>query len=168
MKITRSCPICETKFTVYPCRKKRFCSKSCSRQGENNPSWKGDKVGIVQVHTWVSDKKGRPDRCEKCQKVGKVDLANISQEYKRDLDDWEWLCRKCHMESDGRLELFLSHSNKYNKVPDQKCLFCDKEFTPKSNKRKFCSRNCSTTYINLNLRDYSNRKSKKLKHTLHG
>ena len=31
------------------------------------------------------------------------DLANISQEYRRDVDDFEWLCRSCHMKKDGRI-----------------------------------------------------------------
>jgi len=160
MQEIRTCPVCKNEFTVkFKCRKTIFCSKSCSSTGEYNSSWKGDKVGKVQVHTWVEKALGRPDRCSKCGNVGKVDLANISQEYKRDLDDWEWLCRKCHMESDGRLEKFLSHSNKFNKVPDMNCLKCGSQFTPKSNKRKFCSKSCSATYINLNQRDYSNRKS---------
>lgn len=160
MSEIRICPTCLKGFTVkFKCRKTAFCSKSCAHSGDNNPSWKGDKVGKVQVHTWVKKQMPRPDKCDKCGKIGGVDLANRSDTYKRDLDDWDWLCRKCHMESDGRLEKFLSHSNKFNKVPDMNCLKCGNLFTPKSNKRKFCSMSCSASYINLNKRDYSNRKS---------
>jgi len=32
------------------------------------------------------------------------DVANISGKYKRDIKDFEWLCRLCHMTKDGRLE----------------------------------------------------------------
>jgi hypothetical protein len=43
--------------------------------------------------------------CEKCGKVtNKLDCANISGEYKRDISDYRWICRHCHMEEDGRLE----------------------------------------------------------------
>ena len=45
----------------------------------------------------------KPEYCEDCGKVPPRDLANISQEYKRDINDFEWLCRKCHMTKDGRL-----------------------------------------------------------------
>lgn len=158
------CEYCKKDFTVkFKCRVRRFCTKKCARSGENNPAWVGDKVGIVQVHTWVARELGRPGECSKCGKAGNVDLANISQQYKRDLDDWEWLCRKCHMESDGRLDIFKSHSNMNNKAPDQNCLLCGKLFTPKSYKRQFCSMSCSATHTNLNKRDYSGRAMRKIK-----
>ena len=35
------------------------------------------------------------------------DCANISGEYHRDVDDFEWLCRRCHMVKDGRLEKLI-------------------------------------------------------------
>jgi hypothetical protein len=159
--ITCVCEYCKRDFFVkYKCRKRRFCTKSCARSGENNSSWAGDNVGIVQVHTWMEKILGRPDRCSKCDKIGKVDLANRSNLYKRDVNDWDWLCRKCHMKSDGRLERFLSYSNMHNKIPNMKCHQCKKEFTPKSAKRKYCSNSCKTTFYNLNIMDYSKRKTK--------
>lgn len=151
------CLYCKETFHVkFPCRKRRFCSKKCASSGEYSPSWVGDKVGKVQVHTWMKKIMPRPDRCDKCGKRGKVDLANRSNEYKRDKNDWDWLCRKCHMESDGRLEKFLSHSNMHNKLPEKKCLQCGKTFQPWNSKSIYCSMSCRTTYVNLNLKDYSN------------
>lgn len=144
-KVNCVCENCKKEFEVkWASRKRRFCSKSCSATGENNPSWKGDNVGIQQVHTWVEKQLGRPDKCSKCNTEGKVDLANISQEYKRDLTDWEWLCRKCHMDSDGRMEEFLSHSNKNNKLPDVKCPICELFFSPGRRNAKHCSTECYT------------------------
>lgn len=77
-----------------------------------NSMWKGDDVGYEGLHTWVKRKLKQPDKCQKCGKNKKLDLANISQQYKRNLDDWEWLCRKCHMISDGRLEKMLIGLNR--------------------------------------------------------
>ena len=82
---------------------------SLSRIAENNPNWKGDNVGLTALHQWVKKRLVRSKYCKDCKVALAVDLANISQEYKRDLSDWEWLCRKCHMKKDGRLEIFLSH-----------------------------------------------------------
>lgn len=65
--------------------------------------WKGYDVGLSALHDWVKDRKPKPELCECCGLVKPHDLANISQEYSRDLDDWEWLCRACHMRKDGRL-----------------------------------------------------------------
>lgn len=75
-----------------------------NKSGEEHHSWKGADVGYNQLHAWVRKNKLIPDRCEDCHQVKPLDLANISQEYKRDLSDWEWLCRLCHMKKDGRLE----------------------------------------------------------------
>lgn len=33
------------------------------------------------------------------------DLANITGNYTRDFSNWKYLCRKCHMKSDGRMNL---------------------------------------------------------------
>ncbi len=71
---------------------------------EKNGMWKGDNVGYKSLHQWITNKLDKPKRCEKCRKEKKVELANRSGKYLRRLDDWDWLCRKCHMESDGRFK----------------------------------------------------------------
>jgi len=80
------------------------------KTGKKNPRWKGNGVGYGALHTFIKRRKNKPFFCEDCKENKKLDLANISQEYKRDLDDWEWLCRKCHMVKDGRLK------NNYQKM----------------------------------------------------
>lgn len=80
---------------------------SLSKMGERNGSWKGNKVKMNALHEYVRRRFKKPKYCQVCGKRRKLDLANISQKYKRDLKDWEWLCRKCHMEKDGRLKMFL-------------------------------------------------------------
>lgn len=37
----------------------------------------------------------------------RLDIANVSQRYLRDISDWRWLCRRCHMISDGRVNNLL-------------------------------------------------------------
>ncbi len=83
---------------------KSFRNKTRKRMlGKNNPQWDGDKVGLCGLHGWIRRNKPRSKLCECCNKVPPYDLANISQEYKRKIKDFEWLCRKCHMTKDGRL-----------------------------------------------------------------
>ena len=72
--------------------------------GNKNPQWKGDEVSYRSLHEWVNNYLPKPDKCEECKINKPYDASNISGEYKRDLKDWRWLCRKCHMISDGRLE----------------------------------------------------------------
>lgn len=65
---------------------------------ENNPAWKGDKVGYRGLHLWVQRHKGKPERCEHCATTNakRFVWANVSRQYKRDLDDWIRLCSSCH------------------------------------------------------------------------
>ena len=78
--------------------------RSKKMMSENNPMWKGDKAGLDAIHIWVLRNKPKPKVCEICKKAKPKDLANISQKYHREVNDFEWLCRRCHMIKDGRLE----------------------------------------------------------------
>lgn len=85
-------------------------SASKGRLSEKNPQWKGGRAGLQAIHIWVRARKPKPNKCIDCQKNPPVDLANISQKYKRDINDFEWLCRKCHMTKDGRLKALIKSS----------------------------------------------------------
>src|SRR5579859_34617 len=76
---------------------------SLSKTGNKNPMWVGDNVKIRGVHEWVRRHKPKPELCENCKNNPPRDLANISQKYYRDVNDFEWLCRQCHMNKDGRI-----------------------------------------------------------------
>lgn len=82
-----------------------------TRLGEDNPMWKGDKVGYGCLHKWVKRHKVKPDFCERCKVKPPREVASISGLYKRDIFDYEWLCRKCHMIDDGRIKKFNSKRN---------------------------------------------------------
>jgi len=87
--------------------------------GESNGMWKGDNVQIEALHAWVQRHKQKPPLCECCKAAAPRDLANISQKYKRDVNDYEWLCRRCHMTKDGRLGDMVKR-NKLNKMTGSK------------------------------------------------
>jgi hypothetical protein len=71
------------------------------QKAEKNPAWKGDKVGYFGLHLWIKKHKPKSMFCEKCGKVtDKLDVANISGLYKRDISDFRWLCRSCHSKFD--------------------------------------------------------------------
>ena len=68
-----------------------------------NPLWRGDNVGYCGLHLWVKARKPKPVFCEECGKQPPYDLTAINDIYTRDLSDWQWLCRKCHMTKDKRI-----------------------------------------------------------------
>jgi hypothetical protein len=80
---------------------KRKISKA--NKGEKNGVWKGDDVGNNALHGWVRRNKPKPDLCESCKEKPPRDLHNTPGTYKRNLEDWVWLCRRCHMTEDKRL-----------------------------------------------------------------
>ena len=68
--------------------------------GEGNPQWKGDDVGYASLHMWITEHKPKPELCERCRMKKPHDLASVNHTYTRNLDEWEWVCRGCHMKSD--------------------------------------------------------------------
>ena len=113
------------KFCSHKCysedrRGKRFSLQHRKRMGEvklaeKNPNWKGNKVGYKGLHNWLHKRLPKPKLCEECKKRKPYDLANISGKYLRDLKDWKWLCRKCHMVEDGRFQKFINSSRSKGK-----------------------------------------------------
>lgn len=140
-KITKTCESCGKSFIANR-PEGRFCTKGCGKKGDKSYNWKGENVSLKVLHKWISRILIRPKCCSKCGTTGKVDLANKSNEYRRDVSDWEWLCRKCHMESDGRLDEFLKHSIS-KRLPLYTCPVCNELFKPPNTKSKHCSRSCS-------------------------
>jgi len=65
--------------------------------------WKGDDVGYGKLHGWVRSRLPKPDICPCCEEKPPYDLANYTQIYNRDLDNWVYLCRSCHMKLDYKL-----------------------------------------------------------------
>lgn len=48
------------------------------------------------IHNWVRQRKIKPLSCPRCNKHKRLELANISGEYNRDINDFEYLCKSCH------------------------------------------------------------------------
>src|SRR3990167_3237031 len=56
--------------------------------GKKHPKWKGENVGYFALHNWVKRQKGAPILCAECGGGKNLEWANISHEYKRELEDW--------------------------------------------------------------------------------
>jgi hypothetical protein len=109
--------------------------------GESNPSFKGKEAGYAAIHAWVRRRKLKPKLCENCKTEPPRDLANTSGKYLRDLEDWKYLCRRCHMDSDDRNNR-LRESGKSRKLSNKICRFCNNEFHPLKESANFCNRKC--------------------------
>jgi hypothetical protein len=96
--------------------------------GINNIHFKDTLVGYTGLHEWVRKYKPVPQSCEKCGKSGTLlEARNISGNYTRDLEDWEYLCVTCHRRIDGTrggLKPKLSYG------PNKKLLFHHQRKSP--------------------------------------
>lgn len=85
-------------FMMECCNKTFFNKKAFS----NHKRWCSGIVkykigrGYDAIHAWVRKRKPKPALCENCKTCPPMDLANISGEYKRDINDYLYLCRSCH------------------------------------------------------------------------
>ncbi len=166
MVIYKKCLVCNKVFYWYRSRKRKFCSLDCTNiyrqthpnkgsfikgisnnRESSNPMWK-ENPGLNALHTWVNRHKPKPDFCEDCKLVPPYDLANISQEYKRDINDFEWLCRKCHMKKDGRINGLVEISKSRSKTNlNLNCQNCNNPIIVRLSKfkdggGKYCSQKC--------------------------
>jgi len=99
---------------VYKRTKAHNLANSKSHLGEKNGRWMGDKVKYSGLHKWIKKHKKKPKWCEDCKKVPPYDLSNKSGKYKRDVKDWEYLCRRCHMIKDGRMFTNMKYVTRRN------------------------------------------------------
>ena len=121
----KSCPHCKATMPERTSheRRKNFCSNSCRsialklgnsitikgrerlsriRKGKRNPNWKGDELSYGGLHARIRKQLKKPVSCQFCGRSVKLELANVSQKYLLVLNDWIWLCAKCHTRQDGR------------------------------------------------------------------
>ena len=103
-KISKGCTrclICSNKyrkgFQHTETTKKK---QSTGKLGNKNPMWKGEEVSYHKLHSWVRRHKPKKKFCEICGKETKLEICNLSGEYKRDLEDYAWYCRTCHRKRD--------------------------------------------------------------------
>ncbi len=90
--------------------------------------WK-EKVTYGGIHSYIKWHLPKPELCQMCNKVPPYDRANISGKYLRDPSDWQWLCRSCHMISDGRMvRIHIKIPKDLEQIRqylEQGCMYCD-------------------------------------------
>jgi len=118
MAVSTKCGFCGEYFVMRK-ETSRCCSKSCAtslrhkdptckigfpaqKRLSGNPSWKGDRVGYRGIHSWVVRNWGKADRCEQCQTntSTRYDWSNKTGLLIRNRDNWQRLCRSCHLRYD--------------------------------------------------------------------
>ena len=61
-----------------------------------NSKYRKNMYLMTNLHNWIRRHKTEQKYCSICNEEKKLELSNISGEYKRDIKDYWWLCRECH------------------------------------------------------------------------
>lgn len=82
-------------------------SPACKNINERNGNWKGDRVGKTAIHDWLKKHYGNANHCvnPNCfKKPKRYDWAkkDHNTEYRRDVKDYQQLCRGCHQQYDKK------------------------------------------------------------------
>jgi len=60
-------------------------------------SEKGPRLQFMKnIHKYIRRNKPMQKYCSICNEEKKLELSNISGLYKRDINDYQWLCNSCH------------------------------------------------------------------------
>lgn len=84
-----------------PAVRAKIVARNRERVGAAHPAWKGDKVSYKQLHQWLERHRPKTGRCSRCGATpNRTEWANLSGEYRRDLEDYIELCVSCHRRED--------------------------------------------------------------------
>jgi len=76
-----------------------------AKTGTEHWNWKGNAVKYQGLHKWVKKELGQPSECWYCEDKTlshrQYHWANLSGEYRRDINDFARLCAKCHKALDS-------------------------------------------------------------------
>lgn len=84
-------------------RKIRVRCQKCFLLGKFNSQWKGNNVGYTNLHNYIRRHKPKPKFCEICKLKSPKDLHNKNKKYKRNINDYLWLCRSCHKKVEDKI-----------------------------------------------------------------
>ena len=75
----------------------------------NRKDW--DNLKYSAKHKWAAKNRPKPELCEVCHSKPPTQIANVSQEYKQDIEDWRHVCG-------------ITCNNSFRKIPNKnnKCL----------------------------------------------
>ena len=103
------CEVCSKKFLGYNHRISKYCSQECCGISKII----GKEAHKNCIHAWIKRRKPKPNKCELCGiENKKLDLANKDHTYKRNLEDYFYVCRSCHRKFDIKYNNYkTTHEN---------------------------------------------------------
>ena len=97
------CKTCKSEYDdkTSKIRNKRYREKDLERKKKHNNNLnKQQKKAILKyqsLHRLIRKIKPKQQFCTICNQEEKLELASISHSYTKNIEDWMWLCRRCHI-----------------------------------------------------------------------
>lgn len=104
-----------------------------TRKLEGNPNWKGDTVKVHPLHSWINDNFVKTNICEHCSKYKKTEWSNKFHTYSRLREEWQEICRGCHLKYDFKMGFRTNKTIKLNGKWSRKydaCINCGEKEKP--------------------------------------
>ena len=79
-------------------------------KGEKCYNWKGNEADYGTLHAYIRKYKPKPKTCEICGKSNKLELSCKDHIYTRNIKDYQYICRNCHVKYD------IKNNDKYKKT----------------------------------------------------
>ena len=95
---------------------------------EKNISWAGDNVSRNALHVYIRRRLRKPVLCPLCLISPPMDLSNKTGVYRRGLENWWYLCRKCHQSYDG-ITINYFNGSKPIDMSNRVCSICNSHKT---------------------------------------
>ena len=99
------------KNTIGVMKKNKTSFKKGQNKEEKNVNWKGDNVGYRSIHEYVERRKEKPNECDYCGKENcrlELSFDHSLGKHTRNIEDYKYLCSKCHKVRDGGIILIYS------------------------------------------------------------
>lgn len=122
---------------------------SKAHSGNKNWNWKEDGYSYTAVHIYMRKHVPKPDLCSICMSAPPQHLANITKIYDRDINNWQWMCAKCHMYFDKRESNLYRGGPKCIDMSNRRCSICKSDKT--TTQMKKCGPRPNWCYIDSNL-----------------
>jgi transposase-like protein len=113
------CHYCGSEFEAPTWRPRKVCSKACQHKlmslnymGSQHPNWKGGKVSPQGGRVRARRIHPLPRTCERCDKPAVERHHKDGDPTNNYRENLAFLCRRCHMEVDGRLEATVAQLEK--------------------------------------------------------
>lgn len=92
-------------------------------RGEKNPNWVGNDFKTIEgIHYRIRTQLPMPLMCEICGVCSPQELSNKDHKYSLKLEDWQWLCIRCHRDYDDNYIKNFKKVNDARKLEKEKRL----------------------------------------------